>query len=78
MTPSSAPLTGASSLSVRSQMGYLRQQLEEAQAGRLSLASRYEEQLQKVHEEVTHTHAHTLPTKLSLKRRRICFRIIFT
>ena len=59
MTPSSAPLTGASSLSVRSQMGYLRQQLEEAQAGRLSLASRYEEQLQKVHEEVTHAHAHT-------------------
>ncbi|XP_030228084.1 centrosomal protein of 63 kDa isoform X3 [Gadus morhua] len=35
------------------EMGYLRQQLEEAQAGRLSLASRYEEQLQKVHEELS-------------------------
>ncbi|CAL8273280.1 unnamed protein product [Arctogadus glacialis] len=35
------------------EMGCLRKQLEEAQAGRLSLASRYEEQLQKVHEELS-------------------------
>ncbi|CAL8309988.1 unnamed protein product [Lota lota] len=35
------------------EMGFLRQQLEEAQAGRLSLATRYEEQLQKVHEELS-------------------------
>ena len=58
---SAPPLTRVSSLFHRSQMEYLREQLEEAQAGRVSLASRYEEQLQKVHEEVRHarTHAHT-------------------
>ncbi|KAJ3599506.1 hypothetical protein NHX12_033466 [Muraenolepis orangiensis] len=35
------------------EMGFLRKQLEDAQAGRLGLAGRYEEQLLKVHEELS-------------------------